>query len=126
MTTLTANPRPRLGFPLIAGIALILGGLLLGLENAGLSVPDTVFRLWPLLLMLLGAARLHARGWLSTGGHFLLFLGMIFLGLQFAPETAPRFLGPVSLLWLGVIISLRALRPTSTATAQPAAPPADE
>jgi len=126
MTTLTANPRPRLGFPLIAGIALILGGLLLGLENAGLSVPDAVFRLWPLLLMLLGAARLHARGWLNTGGHVLLFLGALFLGLQFAPDAIEGFVAPLGLLWLGVIISLRALRPTSPTPAQPAAPPADE
>jgi hypothetical protein len=126
MTTLATRPQPRIGLPIAAGIALIAAGLLLGLEKAGIAVPDQMFRLWPLLLLLLGAARLHARGLFTTGGHVLLFLGACFLAVQFAPDLAERFAGPAALLWLGVIISLRALWPSSPKPVAPASQPADE
>jgi hypothetical protein len=107
-----ASSRPlRAGFTLAFGVLLILAGLVLALENAGIEVPDSVTRLWPLLLVLLGLARLAQRGFLRVGGHLLIFLGCFLIGLQFRPGATLSLAGPVGLLWLGVIITVRALRP---------------
>lgn len=115
----------RYGFALVAGIGLILAGSALALENAGLPVPSWFFRLWPLLLALLGLAKL-ARQPLHRGGHFLIFLGLFFLGLQFEPVKTLRYAAPLGLLWLGVLITLKALRPPARSTPETAAPPASD
>lgn len=119
-------PRPpRYGFALVAGIGLILAGSALALENAGVPVPYWVFRLWPLLLSLLGLARL-AREPLHRGGHFLIFLGLFLLGLQFEPVKTLRYAAPLGLLWLGVLITLKALRPPARNTPESAGRPASD
>ncbi|MBK8725340.1 MAG: hypothetical protein IPL96_04605 [Holophagaceae bacterium] len=116
----------RFGFALVAGIGLIAAGLLLGLENIGIAVPDQVFRLWPLLLVCFGLARLTQRGPLQRGGHTLVFLGLFFLGLQFEPVKTLRYAPPLGLLWLGVIITLKALLPRPRTHADTAGQPASD
>ncbi len=106
-----ARPGPRFGFPLLMGLGLIAGGTVLALENAGLDVPVPVTRLWPLLLVLVGLGNLLQRGVFRIGGHLLIYLGLFFQGLLLRPEPTLALAGPVGLLWLGVIITLRALRP---------------
>ncbi|MFN8009907.1 MAG: DUF5668 domain-containing protein [Holophagaceae bacterium] len=108
----SAAPSPaRFGFGLASGLVLIAVGTVLAFENAGVEVPVTVTRLWPLLLVFVGAGRLAQRGLLRVGGHLLIYLGLFLLGLMHRPETTLCLAGPVGLLWLGVIITLRALRP---------------
>jgi len=110
----SAAPSPvRLGFALASGLVLIAVGTVLAFENAGIEVPVTVTRLWPLLFVLVGAGRLAQRGFLLVGGHLLIFLGLFLFGLMHQAETTLSLAGPVGLLWLGVIITLRAVRPAA-------------
>ena len=121
-----AEPRPaRYGFALVAGMVLIAAGVVLALQNAGVYIPLSAGRLWPLLLVFLGLARLASRP-LHKGGHFLVFLGLFFLGLQLEPVKTLRYAPPLGLLWLGVIITLRALRPHPRCPAESAGQPASD
>ncbi len=105
------RPAARFGFALALGLVLIATGTVLALEKAGLAVPVEVTRLWPMLLVLVGLARLAQRGFLRIGGHLLVYLGLFFEGLLTRPETTLSVAAPAGLLWLGVIITLRALWP---------------
>lgn len=117
------RPAPRFGFALASGLVLIAVGTVLAFENAGIEVPMAVTRLWPVLFVLVGAGRLAQRGFLRIGGHLLIFLGLFLLGLMHRPETTLSLAGPVGLLWLGVIITLRALRPAARRAAPDASHP---
>jgi len=120
----SAAPSPvRFGFALATGLVLIAVGTVLAFENAGIQVPAAVTRLWPLLFVLVGAGRLAQRGLLRVGGHLLIFLGLFLTGLMHRPETTLSLAGPVGLLWLGVIITLRALRPAGPPAAPDASTP---
>jgi hypothetical protein len=106
-----SHPGPRIGFALLLGLGLIAGGTILALENAGVEVPIAVTRLWPMLLVLVGVGNLLQRGLFRIGGHLLIYLGLFFQGLLVRPQPTLSLAGPVGLLWLGVIITLRSLRP---------------
>jgi hypothetical protein len=109
---------PRYGLAIVAGIGLIAAGVILGLRNAGFHVPISLSQFWPLLLVLLGVAKLSSRP-LRVGGHVLVFLGIFFLAIQAQPLLALRYGPPAGLLWLGVIITLRALLPSTPRTDRP-------
>lgn len=111
--SLETRSNVRFGFALALGLGLIALGTVFAFENAGLEVPVAVTRLWPLLLVLVGLGRLAQRGFLRLGGHVLVFLGLFLTGLMLRPGLTLSMAGPAGLLWLGVIITLRALRPAA-------------
>lgn len=95
------------------GIFLILLGALLALDQWH-QVPfhDTA-RHWPLLLIAFGAGRLVDRGLFAPGPHAAILTGVYFeLGVLGHHEWA-RHAWPLGLVWIGLIITLRSLRPRS-------------
>lgn len=111
------NPAPhRPSHPftaaLVAGLVCIALGIALLLDRMHAVSLDQTLRFWPLVLVLAGIQKLVSRGFLgSTGGHVLILVG---LGLQaaFLEHWAWVDNGwPVAVIWVGLIITLRALRP---------------
>ena len=101
------RPRRHLG----TGIVLILVGLILAFDPWGHSPFHDIGRHWPLILVALGIGKLVDRGLLSTGAHWLLLVGLYFeLHADARFAYLDRF-WPLGLVWIGLIMTLRALRP---------------
>jgi len=91
------KPRALLGF------ALIALGVFLTLDNLGLLDLGTVFRHWPVLLVVLGISRLRY----SPGfGTILIFAGAVLLARLYVYVDLGK-LWPVLLLFLGAILVFR-------------------
>jgi hypothetical protein len=95
---------------LFFGLALLIVGVLLLLNNIGL-IPPEVGRLWPVLLIGIGAwvfgsALVRRRGGGLMGGVILLTAG-IFLLLQNFELVRASALGPVMLMAVGAGLLLR-------------------
>jgi hypothetical protein len=94
----------------LTGLIIIAVGLAFLGERLGLESFHHVWRQWPLLLIILGAARLLERGPLHLGGQALVFVGVFFeLGHLGYPVTLHWW--PLIVVWIGVMLTLRALRP---------------
>lgn len=103
---------------LVVGLLLILAGLALLLENSGL-LPISVWQLFlPTALILFGLSSLWAKGPLHVGGHILLFFGTAFLLGALGYGDIPDRWWPLGLVWCGVVIVLRALKPAPPSTCQ--------
>jgi hypothetical protein len=104
--------RPRLG----TGIFFILLGLLLALDQwHQLPFHDTA-RHWPLIIIAFGIGRMVDRGPFATGPHAAILVGLYFEMEALGHHDWVRHAWPLGLVWIGLIITLRALRP------QPAPP----
>ena len=99
-------------FRLILGLVAILLGTALLLENLNLLPTDQVFRWWPLLLLALAAGRFLDRGFIwGTGGHVLLWVGVVgLLGESGHDEIIQRW-WPMILVYFGGLIALRSFVP---------------
>ncbi|HZU52305.1 MAG TPA: DUF5668 domain-containing protein [Holophagaceae bacterium] len=99
--------RPRLG----TGIFLILLGLLLALNQwHQLPFHDTT-RYWPLILIAFGIGRMVDRGPFSPWPHAIILVGLYFELDALGHYDLIRHAWPLGLVWIGLIITLRALRP---------------
>ena len=96
------SPRPDTMSRLVIGVALIAAGLLFTAENFGLFEIHDVIRLWPLILVAIGAAKFGARRYLA--GSILVLLGALFLARNYG---ALRFHLSYLLPLIFVLIGLR-------------------
>lgn len=106
------GPSSRFTGALVAGLACIALGVALLLDRMNAVSLDQTLRFWPLVLVLMGIQKLVHRGFLgSTGAHVLILLGA---GLQAAFLEYWTWVDrgwPVAVIWVGLILTLRALRP---------------
>lgn len=112
---------PRRHAPsLVLGICIILFGLALTLDQ--LNVPHAAFlvKLWPLILLALGAVKLrHCEGF-NPGGFVLVLLGAYLLVANFSPGGVADSLWPLLLIGLGVFLVMKSLRTRRGPVARPA------
>lgn len=97
---------PRLG----TGLFLIALGLILAADQARLFPFHRAAGLWPLILIALGLSRMVDRGLLSPGAHALLAVGLVFELKAFGYGEQVRHFWPLGVVWVGLILTLRALR----------------
>lgn len=99
---------------LVIGVLFMAFGVAFLLHNLNIVDVDRTLQFWPLALIILGLERLFTRGFLrATGGHILILVG---LGLQLASLEKEFLLEkwwPLGIVWLGLVITLRALWPKS-------------
>src|SRR6185503_3150547 len=109
----------HIAFRLVLGTSILLFGLLLTLDNFGLLEARRFIRLWPVLLIGLGLAKL-SHGWNAatrSGAAFLILLGtgLLLVNLQLVQG---RLVMALFYLIVGAVILWRAVR-----TPRPAEPP---
>ena len=104
----------RFSFRLILGFVAIVIGTALLLENLNLLPSEQVYRWWPMLLLALAAGRFLDRGFIwGTGGHVLLWIGILgLLGECDHDEIIQRW-WPMILVYFGALMALRAVVPQS-------------
>jgi predicted membrane protein len=113
------RPAAHIAFRLVLGTGILLLGLLLTLDNFGLLEARRFIRLWPVLLIGLGLAKL-SHGWNAatrSGAAFLILLGtgLLLVNLQLVQG---RLVMALFYLIVGAVILWRAVR-----TPRPAEPP---
>lgn len=102
----------RFSFRLTLGVVAIVVGTALLLVNLNMLPPVQVYRWWPLLLLALAAGRFLDRGFIwGTGGHVLLWIGVVgLLGETDHDEIIQRW-WPMILVYFGGLIALRSFFP---------------
>ncbi len=89
----------------------------------GLIPLDEPWRLWPMILVVLGLSKLAVHGALHGKGHFLLGLGVVFQLVMLEQETLVETWWPLLLVWWGFLVILRALirpsKPEAPASVEP-------
>lgn len=96
---------------LVVGIAIIVAGLVLTLDNLGLIQANAVLRLWPLVLVGVGIAKLRQdRPQGGMGGWFLILAGAFLLLFNFGGGHLTEALAPMLVVALGILIVTRALK----------------
>lgn len=102
----------RFSFRLILGFVAILVGMALLLGNLNLLPSDQVFRWWPLLLLALAAGRFLDRGFIwGTGGHVLLWVGVLGLLGESGHEEIIHRWWPMVLVYFGALMAVRSFVP---------------
>ena len=102
-------PGRRAAGRVLLGLCVIAAGAALLLGNMGLLHFEVSYRLWPLILVALGLAKLVERGALSGGGHWLILLGLFLLAGFLEREDLIEHWWPLAVIWIGLLISARAL-----------------
>ena len=95
---------------LVLGVAIIVAGLALTLDNLGLVEAHILFKLWPLVLVALGVAKLRQEGSKGTGGWVLVLVGAFLLLVNFGRVHLTDALGPLLIVALGIFIVVKALK----------------
>lgn len=107
---------------LVFGSLLMVFGVVVLLHNLHILDIDRTARFFPLALVLLGIERMVSRGFLqATGGHVLALVGLGFLMLTLEKDHLLETWWPVALVWIGVILTLRALWPAPKPAQSPEA-----
>ncbi len=112
--------RPHRAFSpkLVLGVALILAGVAFTLDNLGLVSAHLLFRLWPVVLIVWGLAKLWQEGLhYGGGGLVLVAIGTFFLLVVLGHGNLAEALMPMGLVAFGIWLvtrSLRRARPGST------------
>ncbi|WP_243301143.1 LiaF transmembrane domain-containing protein [Geothrix oryzisoli] len=98
---------------LVVGVAIIVAGLVLTLDNLGLIEAHTIFKLWPLVLVAMGVAKIRQdRGGSNLGGWFLVLGGAFLLLFTFGHGHLADALGPMLVVAVGILIVIKALKQT--------------
>jgi hypothetical protein len=96
---------------LVLGVAIIVAGLVLTLDNLGLIEAHTIFKLWPLVLVAMGIAKLRQEGSSGgMGGWFLVLGGTFLLLFTFARGHLAEALAPMLVVAFGILIVIKALK----------------
>ena len=96
---------------LVMGVAIIVAGLVLTLDNLGLIEAHVVFRLWPLVLVTMGVAKLRQDGPQGgMGGWFLVLGGAFLLLFNFGRGRLTEALAPMLVVAVGILIVIKALK----------------
>lgn len=106
------DPKPPSPFSpkLVLGVGIIVMGLVLTLDNLGLVEAHLIFRLWPLILVALGVAKLRQEGSGGTGAWVLIFVGAFILMANFGHLRLTDALGPLLIVALGILLVVKALK----------------
>lgn len=105
------HPRPVASASLVAGIVIVLLGSLLFLANLGWISGHIVWRLWPIILIALGGAKLYQRrGQAGVGSILLVGLGVILLLHNFNVGRLDDMLGPLIMIGIGIFVITHALK----------------
>lgn len=108
-------PIPRIRYaPIFLGVALMLLGLLLLLDRTMPDLGNRIGPWWPLLIAILGVGRLVDRGIFHMGGHVVIGVSLVLLAASFHRMDLLWHYSPVAVIWLGLIITGRALFPSLT------------
>jgi hypothetical protein len=102
-------PGRRAAGRVLLGLCVIAAGGAMLLGNLGLLQLDFSYRLWPLILVALGLAKLVEKGALSGGGHWLILLGLFLLAGFLEREDLIERWWPLAVIWIGLLVSARAL-----------------
>ena len=96
---------------LVVGVAIIVAGLVLTLDNLGLIEAHTIFKLWPLVLVVMGIAKLRQEGGGGgLSGWFLVLGGCFLLLFTFARGHVAEALAPMLVVAVGILIVTKALK----------------
>ena len=95
---------------LVVGIAIVVFGLGLTLENLGFEYSHIVFRFWPLILVVLGLLKLRACQGTCVGGYLLTGAGLVLLLKTLGGHSVDVLIGPMILTGVGIFIVLQALK----------------
>ncbi|HEU4950358.1 MAG TPA: DUF5668 domain-containing protein [Holophagaceae bacterium] len=118
----TGPARPRRHAPsLVLGVCIILFGLALTLDQ--LNVPHAAFlvKLWPLILLAVGAAKLRQSDGFHSGGLILIVLGAYLLVSNFTPGGLADSLWPLMLVAIGIAVVMKSVRQRRDLPGQPGA-----
>ena len=105
----TVRPPGPFSPKLVLGVAIIVAGLVLTLDNLGLIEAHTIFKLWPLVLVAMGVAKLRQEGSGGGMGGWFLVLGGTFL-FTFAHGHLAEALAPMLVVAVGILIVIKALK----------------
>jgi Domain of unknown function (DUF5668) len=93
------------------GVAVMAVGVVFLLHNLGLAKLDHVYQYWPMLIAVLAIGHFISRGVLSMGGHLhLLACAALQMACLERFDLMERW-WPAAIVWIGIIIVLRALFP---------------
>jgi len=98
---------------LVLGVAIIVAGLVLTLDNLGLIEAHTIFKLWPLVLVAMGVAKIRQErdgGSGGMGGWFMVLGGAFLLLFTFARGHLGEALAPMLVVAVGILIVTKALK----------------
>ena len=102
---------PRRHTPsLVLGVCIILFGLALTLDQLNVPHADFLVKLWPLILLALGATKLRQGDGFNGGGFILVLLGAYLLVANFSPNGIADSLWPLILVGVGVFLVMKSLR----------------
>lgn len=118
-----ARPLSDLAPRLVLGFVVIALGAILLAENQGWYDAWKLLIWWPAALVAFGVARLVQGGPLSLKGHGWLAMGVAGWLSQFGYETVLERWWPLGLVWLGLVLTLRALLPRLAEPAPPSGEP---
>lgn len=96
---------------LVLGIGIILAGILLTLNNLpGFdNYSHILFKLWPLVLVFMGLAKIRQDA-SKIGGGVLVSLGLYFLAIMFGGHDVGEMIGPMLLVAFGIFVVVQALK----------------
>ncbi len=96
---------------LVLGIGIILAGILLTLNNLpGFGeYSHILFKLWPLVLVVMGLAKLRQDSG-KIGGGIMVALGLYFLAVMFGGHNVEEMIGPMLLVGFGIFVVVQALK----------------
>lgn len=96
---------------LVLGVAIIVAGLVLTLDNLGLIEAHTILKLWPLVLVAMGVAKIRQdRNGGGMGGWFLVLGGVFLLLFTFSRGHLAEALAPMLVVAVGILIVVKALK----------------
>lgn len=112
---------PRRHTPsLVLGVCIILFGLALTLDQLNVPHADFLVKLWPLILLALGAVKLRQGDGFNTGGFILVLLGAYLLVANFSPDGIAGSLWPLILVGVGVFLVMKSVRTRRPSSVLPA------
>lgn len=92
---------------LIFGVGMIFLGVLSSLDILGIADMHVVLRLWPLILVFMGIAKIRQDG--GSGGYALLLGGLFALIVIFGHGHVEEFIGPMILVGMGIFVIVKSL-----------------
>jgi len=95
---------------LVVGIAIVIFGLVLTLDNLGFEYSHIVFRFWPVILVVLGLIKLRACQGTCVAGYLLTGPGLVLLLKTLGGPSLALLAGPLVPPRVGIFIVLKALK----------------
>jgi len=97
---------------IVLGLLLIALGVTFYLHNVQLLDLERIWRYWPMILGVLALERFVNRGPLAMEGHILALMAAGLQLLSFERYSILERWWPLAVIWLGIVIVLRALFPS--------------